>query len=464
MLVMSPESGPELAMGAQLHTIVADRDGELRAVLEALRAWSAGESPVRLPADWAGVAREITVLVNALAGTRPAARPSLRARLRRRRRAGAEERAAARLSAEQGAAILAAFLSARAGDAPIRLPTDWPGLAGRIAEACNAMIDLNERRRRAVEEARRALEDRAAEVERTARSKSELLTNMSHELRTPLNSLLILSGQLARNPDGNLTERQVLFAETIHASGTDLLDLIDDILDLAKIESGTVVTDPAAVRLDELCRYLERTFRPIAQVASLDFLLSIDPRLPAAIVTDARRLQQILVNLLSNAFKFTERGQVTLTLEPAEPDGSAPNAGLGDAASVIALRVTDTGIGIAPDKHEIVFQAFHQADASILSRYAGTGLGLAIARGLSRLLGGEIRLVSSPGRGSSFTLYLPVNCTLQPLPLGPAQAGAPEIEAAAALARMRAAVEPSKPDDARHLLAEQHSCLQREGR
>jgi len=462
---MSPGRGPELAKGARLHTIIADRDGELRAVLEALlRAWKAGESPVGLPADWTGLAREIAALVNALAAPRAAARTGLRAPLRTRRRAGAEQRAAARLSAEQGAAILEAFHRARTGDAPIRLPAGWSGLAGRIAEAFNDMIDANERRSREVEEARLALGDTAAELERRARGKSELLTNMSHEIRTPLNSLLILSGQLARNPEGNLTERQVLFAETIHASGTDLLDLIDGILDLAKIESGTVLTEFAEVRLGELCRYLERTFRPIAQAASIDFLVGIDPRLPAAIVTDARRLQQILVNLLSNAFKFTEAGQVTLTLEPAEAGWSAHNAGLRAAASVIALRVTDTGIGIAGDKHEIIFEAFHQADVSIGSRYAGTGLGLAIARGLSELLGGEIGLVSSPGRGSSFTLYLPVDCTLPPPALGPARARELEIEAGAAFVRMRAAAEPSKPADARDLLETVRSWLQREGR
>ncbi len=459
---MCPRPGPELAEGARLHTIVADRDGELRAVLEALRALQAGDSPVRLPADWSGMAREIAALVTAMAGQRPTAKAGLR--LRRRRRAGVNASAAARSSADHGAAILEALLSAREGDAAVRLPTGWPGLAGRIADAFNAMVEASERGSREVEEARRALEDKAAELERTARRKSALLANMSHELRTPLNSLLILSGQLARNPEGNLTERQVLFAETIHASGTDLLDLIDDILDLARIELGTVVADLDEVRLDDLCRYLERTFRPIAQSRSLDFLLRIDPRLPGAIVTDARRLQQILVNLLSNAFKFTERGQVTLTLEPAAAGWSPHNAGLGSAAGVIALRVADTGIGIAGDKHEIIFQAFHQADGSIGRRYAGTGLGLAIARGLSRLLGGEIWLVSSPGHGSSFTLYLPVDCTQTPPPPGPARAGAPQIEAAAALARMRAEAEPWKPADARHLLAALRSWLLRRSR
>jgi signal transduction histidine kinase len=417
-----------------------------------------GDSPVRLPAEWTRIAREIAALIGS--GSRPVAKAGLR--LCRRRRCGVAIRAA-RLSADRGAAILQALLAVRAGDLAVRLPGDWPGLAGRIAEAFNATVEAGAHRSLEVEEARRAIERETAEIERAARSKSELLATLSHELRTPLNSLLILSGQLARNPEGNLTERQVLFAETIHASGTELLDLVDDTLDLAKIESGTVVTDPSEVRLDEVCRYLERTFRPIAQAAGLDFLVGIDPRLPTAIVTDARRLQQILVNLLSNAFKFTERGQVTLTLEPAEAGWSAHQAGPGSAAG-IALKVADTGIGIAADKHEIVFQAFHQADSSIGRRYAGTGLGLAIARGLSRLLGGGIGLVSSPGCGSSFTLYLPVDGTQPPSLPGPARAEALELDASTALARMRAAAEPSKPADARHLLAALRSWLQHQGR
>jgi signal transduction histidine kinase len=386
-------------MGAQLHTILADRDGKLRTVLHALRALQAGDDSVRLPADWTGMAGEIATLFNDMAGQRPAGRTALR--LRRRRRAGAIGHAA-RLDADQGVAILNALLSAQTGDASLRLPAGWPGLAGKIAGAFNDMVELNAR---------------------ASTSKSALLANARPRARTPLNSLLILSDQLSQNREGNLTERQVDFAKTIHSSGTDLLDLIDDILDLSKLESGTVVADVSELNLDDLHRYLERTFRPIAEARSLDFQLRTDPRAPASIATDAKRLQQILKNLLFNAFKFTHHGQVALTMEPAEAGWSVHNERLNRAAGVVAFQVTDTGIGIPSDKQQIVFEAFHQADDSIGRKYAGTGLGLAISRELSTLLGGEIGLVSSPGRGSSFTLYLPTDYTSPRLTRGAAQAG-----------------------------------------
>jgi signal transduction histidine kinase/HAMP domain-containing protein/DNA-binding response OmpR family regulator len=251
-----------------------------------------------------------------------------------------------------------------------------------------------------VEQARQALEDKAKQLARTSRYKSEFLANMSHELRTPLNSLLILSDQLCRNRDGNLTGKQVEFAKTIHSSGNDLLSLINDILDLSKIESGTVVVDVSELRLDDLVHYCERAFRHIAESKSLDFLLRLDPRLPKSMVTDSKRLQQILKNLLSNAFKFTNRGQVSLNVELARQS---------DGSEVVAFEVSDTGIGIQSDKQQIVFEAFQQADGSTSRKYGGTGLGLAISRELSRLLGGEIQLVSNPGRGSTFTLLLPLS-------------------------------------------------------
>jgi HAMP domain-containing protein/signal transduction histidine kinase/CheY-like chemotaxis protein len=285
-----------------------------------------------------------------------------------------------------------------------------------------------ERKNREVEQARQALEDKAVQLARTSKYKSEFLANMSHELRTPLNSLLILSDQLCHNRERNLTERQVDFAKTIHSSGNDLLTLINDILDLSKIESGTVVVDVSELRFDDLHRYVERTFRPIAESKSLDFLLRIDPLLPTSIVTDSKRLQQILKNLLSNAFKFTHHGQVALTMEPAKAGWSPDNEDLNRAYRVVAFQVTDTGIGISLDKQQIIFEAFHQADGSISRKYAGTGLGLAISRELSRLLGGEIRLVSIPGRGSSFTLYLPIEYTPPRLPRRQAQSGAVESE------------------------------------
>ncbi len=265
-----------------------------------------------------------------------------------------------------------------------------------------------ERKNNEVEQARQALEDKAIQLARTSKYKSEFLANMSHELRTPLNSLLILSDQLCQNRDGNLTGRQVEFAKTIHSSGNDLLTLINDILDLSKIESGTVNVDVSELRFDDLRHYVERTFRHVGESKNLDFLLRVDPRLPKSMVTDAKRLQQILKNLLSNAFKFTHEGQVTLTIEPAKAGWHADNEDLNRAVEAVAFHVTDTGIGISNEKQQIIFEAFQQADGSTSRKYGGTGLGLAISRELSKLLGGEIRLESTPGRGSSFALYLPI--------------------------------------------------------
>jgi CheY-like chemotaxis protein len=199
----------------------------------------------------------------------------------------------------------------------------------------------------------------------------------------------------------------VEFARTIHSSGNDLLMLINDILDLSKIESGTVAVDVGEVRLDELQRFVERTFRHVAETKGLSFEIRMDPRLPKAISTDAKRLQQILRNLLSNAFKFTHKGEVNLVIRPASAGWSADNEDLNRASDVIEFSVTDTGIGIPTDKQQIIFEAFQQADGSTSRKYGGTGLGLAISRELSRLLRGEIRLVSAPNKGSVFSLYLP---------------------------------------------------------
>jgi CheY-like chemotaxis protein/HAMP domain-containing protein len=246
-----------------------------------------------------------------------------------------------------------------------------------------------ERKNREVEQARQVLEEKTKQLALTSKYKSEFLANMSHELRTPLNSLLILSDQLSKNAEGNLTPKQTEFSKTIHSSGNDLLMLINDILDLSKIESGTVVVDASELRLDDLQGYVERTFRHVAEQKTLDFLIRFDPRLPKSMLTDAKRLQQIIKNLLSNAFKFTHHGQVTLTAQPVQAGWNPENEELNRAAEVLAFSVSDTGIGISGDKQQIIFEAFQQADGSTSRKYGGTGL------------------VSHPGRGSTFTLYLP---------------------------------------------------------
>jgi HAMP domain-containing protein/CheY-like chemotaxis protein/signal transduction histidine kinase len=264
-----------------------------------------------------------------------------------------------------------------------------------------------ERKNQEIEQARRAVEEKATELALTSKYKSEFLANMSHELRTPLNSILILGQQLGDNYDGNLTPRQVEFARTIHGAGTDLLNLISDILDLSKIESGTVSVDVEELPLSVLQETVTRPFRHEAETRGLSFEILVDPQL-RSITTDSKRVQQVLKNLLSNAFKFTAQGGVRLRIAAVDQDWIGENTVLRQAPSVVAFEVTDTGIGIPADKQRIIFEAFQQADASTSRKYGGTGLGLAISRELAQLLGGEIQLRSQPGVGSTFTLFLPL--------------------------------------------------------
>lgn len=266
----------------------------------------------------------------------------------------------------------------------------------KLVEQALSLDDKN----RALNRAQEELEERAAELQRASKYKSEFLANMSHELRTPLNSSMILAKILAENGKNNLDEEQVQFARSIYSAGNDLLNLINDILDISKVEAGKLELRPEYIDLRRLVQDLEMTFQPLAGQKKLEFNMSVTNSALASIITDRQRLEQILKNLMSNALKFTERGSISLTVDAA-PDGR------------VAFAVTDTGIGIAPDQQAIIFEAFQQGDGGINRRYGGTGLGLSISRDLAALLGGDIQLQSSPGKGSTFTLFLPQEITLE---------------------------------------------------
>jgi HAMP domain-containing protein/CheY-like chemotaxis protein/signal transduction histidine kinase len=283
-----------------------------------------------------------------------------------------------------------------------------------LEEKASLLAEQNrkvEQKNEEVEAARLALEEKAEQLQLSSKYKSEFLANMSHELRTPLNSLLILARLLSENKEGNLSPKQVEFAQTILSSGTDLLNLINDVLDLSKVEAGKMDVNPSDVRLTEVKDFVERNFNPVAEQKALAFRVEVNPDLPPTVYTDGARLQQILKNLLSNAFKFTQEGEVTLTVRRAEKGRRFQNHTLDSAADVVAFAVQDTGIGIAKDKQRLIFEAFQQADGTTNRKYGGTGLGLSISREIARLLGGEIRVESAEGKGSTFTLFLPTHFT-----------------------------------------------------
>jgi HAMP domain-containing protein/signal transduction histidine kinase/CheY-like chemotaxis protein len=265
-----------------------------------------------------------------------------------------------------------------------------------------------EAKNKEVEEARRSLEEKAEQLTLTSKYKSEFLANMSHELRTPLNSLLILAQQLYENAEGNLNDKQIRYAKTIHSCGDDLINLINDILDLSKIESGFISANFSKVRFSEITSFVETTFKPISEARHLRFHIQTEKKLPDSLETDQQRLNQILKNLLSNAFKFTEKGEVKLKISEVEKTRKFGNPSLDNASKVVAFAISDTGIGIPLEKQSIIFEAFQQAEGSTSRKYGGTGLGLSISRGLAELLGGTIELESVPGQGSTFTLFVPV--------------------------------------------------------
>ncbi|HLX03981.1 MAG TPA: ATP-binding protein, partial [Candidatus Binatus sp.] len=261
---------------------------------------------------------------------------------------------------------------------------------------------------REVEQARKSLEEKAEQLALVSKYKSEFLANMSHELRTPLNSLLILAKVLSDNKEANLSEKQLDYARTIYSSGTDLLKLISEVLDLSKVEAGKMAIEVRQLQTSDLVEFAERSFRALAEEKGLAFSIEVAPGVAEEVRTDRQRIEQVLRNLLANAIKFTEEGAVKFRMDMVEPRRDFDSEALRGPSKILALSVIDTGIGIAKNKQRLIFEAFQQADGSTSRRYGGTGLGLSISREIARALGGEIHVESAPGEGSTFTLYMPV--------------------------------------------------------
>ncbi|GGA50480.1 response regulator [Paenibacillus physcomitrellae] len=295
-----------------------------------------------------------------------------------------------------------------------------------------------------IEKTKNQLEQQAMQLSVTSKYKSEFLANMSHELRTPLNSLLILSQLLSENKEHNLTDKQIEYAQTIYMSGSDLLKMIDEILDLSKVDAGKMEINRELVSMQELEKFVEQNFGPVAQKKQVDLNLNIDPAVPEHVMTDGHRLKQIVRNLLSNAFKFTEEGSVTFSVREADPKELPVY--IDSSVEYLAISVQDTGIGIPQDKTDLIFEAFQQVDGTTSRQYGGTGLGLSISRGLASLLGGGIALETAVGEGSTFTLYLPKSVDQQgQLPSARSEAAAASEEPRSLLAASSAAPVKPKP-------------------
>lgn len=365
----------------------AEFSNSQREKIAALRRFRHGDFTVRLPEPGQGTDPEFTALFNSVVSLNQQMAGELERIARRPRQKSGRKRRARIAGAEGGWAVM--------------------------LQAINTLIEREDMARG----------DKPEPVTVTSRHTPQSLANLSHELRTPLSPLLILSKMLADNAEGNLTEKQVEFAQTIHSAGTDLAALVNDILDLAKIGSGTAAIEIGEVSLVDLGQTLEQTFRQLAVEKALRFDMDLADDLPATIRTDGIRLRQIARNLLSNAFKFTASGGVVLAMDTARSGWSRDHPVLGEAGQVIRIVVADSGIGIPPHQQQLVFEAFRQADETTSREYGGTGLGLSISREIAGLLGGEIRLSSAVGQGSTFTLYIPAHTPEPPPRPRPARRG-----------------------------------------